>query len=171
MSKNMPISTFVQGLLPQITMSEGIRDKWYKDTEGVDTVGIGFTKPIFEGLEDDDYRTMLGIFVFRILRQIIKEFKWFERMPDLIRAVVFEMCYQLGVKGFKQFKKTINHLKNKQWKEASIEMLDSKWAKEQTPERAKRLSDMVAQQGKPLVYQTGGKIIDVTGRTLFDTNA
>jgi len=171
MSKNMPISRFAQGLIPQITMAEGIRNKWYKDTEGVDTVGIGFTKPIFENLEDDDYRTMLGIFVFRLLRQVIMEFKWFERMPDLIRAVVFDMCYQMGVHGFKKFKKTINHLKNKQWEEASIEMLNSKWAKEQTPKRALRLSQMVAKQGKPLIHQTGGKIIDESGRILFDSNA
>ena len=63
-------------------------------------------------------------------------------MPPNIKDVVIEMCYQLGVGGFSKFKKTISYLQNKQFKDASEEMLDSLWAK-QTPNRAKSLSDIV----------------------------
>ena len=63
-------------------------------------------------------------------------------MPQEIKDVVMEMCYQLGVTGVSKFKKTIAYLQNKQWEEASIEMLDSLWAR-QTPNRAKELSDRV----------------------------
>ena len=56
--------------------------------------------------------------------------------------VVTEMCYQLGVGGFSKFKKTISYLQNKQFNDASEEMLDSLWAK-QTPNRAKELSKRV----------------------------
>ena len=52
------------------------------------------------------------------------------------------MCYQLGVTGVSKFKKTIAYLQNKQWEEASVEMLDSLWAR-QTPNRAKELSNRV----------------------------
>ena len=44
--------------------------------------------------------------------------------------------------GFSRFKKTIAYLQNKQFKEASVEMLDSRWA-DQTPNRAKELSNRV----------------------------
>ena len=53
------------------------------------------------------------------------------------------MCYQLGLKGFSKFKKTIYLLETEQYDEASVEMLDSLWAK-QTPNRAKELSEVVA---------------------------
>ena len=40
-------------------------------------------------------------------------------------------------------KKTFDYVKMKKFKEASIEMLDSRWYK-QTPNRAKHLSDLMA---------------------------
>ena len=63
-------------------------------------------------------------------------------MPKTIQNVVIEMCYQLGVTGFSKFVKTITYLKDKDFKSASVEMLDSKWAK-QTPNRAKEMSEIV----------------------------
>ena len=51
-----------------------------------------------------------------------------------------DRCYQLGLTGFSKFKKTIYLLETEQYDEASIEMLDSLWAK-QTPNRAKELSE------------------------------
>ena len=53
------------------------------------------------------------------------------------------MCYQLGLRGFSKFKKTIYYLETEQYDEASIEMLDSLWAK-QTPGRAKELSKYIS---------------------------
>ena len=51
------------------------------------------------------------------------------------------LSYQLGVSGFNKFKKTIFLLAHKDYKGASTEMLDSKWARVDTPARAKELSD------------------------------
>ena len=53
------------------------------------------------------------------------------------------MCYQIGVSGFNKFKKTIYYLETEQYEEASLEMLDSLWAK-QTPNRAKELSKQIS---------------------------
>ena len=53
------------------------------------------------------------------------------------------MCYQLGIRGFSKFKKTIYYLETGQYEEASVEMLDSLWAK-QTKGRAKELSNIIA---------------------------
>lgn len=166
------ISQFLQHLISTIIASEGIVDHWYKDTEGIDTIGVGWTKHAFEGLSDDAYRVITGILVREKLVSIINKLKWYERMPDEVRAVVFEMIYQMGMTGFLKFKKTINYLKNKNWLLASQEMLDSKWAREQTPERAKRLSKIIAEVDKPKtkkIHRTN-KIIDTSGRTLYDPN-
>ena len=51
------------------------------------------------------------------------------------------MAYQLGPTEFSKFKKTIFLLAHKDYKAASTEMLDSKWARDDTPSRAKELSD------------------------------
>ena len=57
------ISQFLQHLIATLIASEGIVDHWYKDTEGVDTIGVGWTKHAFEGLSDDAYRLITGILI------------------------------------------------------------------------------------------------------------
>jgi lysozyme len=49
------------------------------------------------------------------------------------------MAYQLGVNGLLGFKKTLRYMSQKDWEKASVEMLDSRWAK-QTQKRAEELS-------------------------------
>jgi len=53
------------------------------------------------------------------------------------------MVYQMGAKDFSEFVLTIGHFENRRWVKAADEMLKSRWYREQTPERAKRLSEMV----------------------------
>lgn len=163
---NVPIGQLIATISANLVTAEGIVNHWYKCTSGVDTIGIGFTKDAFVDLDDDDYRLMLGIIIRRRLIQVARQFPWFEEMPSNIQGVVFEMCYQMGIEGFSQFKTTIKHLRKRRWLDASKTMLQSKWAREQTPERAKRLSDIVANEGKPKIIRTGGKIIDVNGRII-----
>ena len=105
----MRIEQLIQRLATDITVDEGIRDQWYKDTEGFETIGIGFTKNAFVGLSDDAYRIMLGVIIRERLIDLhsMKEFKWFERMPMTIQAVLFNMAYQMGIQGLLKFKKTL----------------------------------------------------------------
>ena len=62
---------------------------------------------------------------------------------DNAKEVLCEMIYQMGFSGVSKFKNMIKALQNRDYKLASIEMLDSRWAK-QTPNRAKELSDHMA---------------------------
>ena len=55
-----------------------------------------------------------------------------------------DRAYQLGPSAFGKFKKTIYLLAHKDYRGASVEMLDSKWARDDTPRRAKELSDRLA---------------------------
>ena len=43
---------------------------------------------------------------------------------------------------FSKFRKTLSYLKRHEWEEASVEMLDSRWAR-QTPNRAVELSNII----------------------------
>ena len=129
-------------LLKRIKHHEGFRSKVYQCTEGYDTIGYGFAIKDLEIDEDIAEQILLRKLEDLMLR-VNKTFPWWSKSPDVIRDVVMEMCYQLGVRGFSKFKKTIDHLENKRYGKASAEMLDSKWGRVQTPKRALELSNMI----------------------------
>ena len=64
-------------------------------------------------------------------------------ISDTAKEILCEMIFQMGFAGVSKFKNMIKALQNHDYKQASIEMLDSRWAK-QTPNRAKELSDHMA---------------------------
>ena len=70
----------------------------------------------------------------------------FGDLPEDCQIVVIDCCYQLGVSGFFAFKKTLGHIKKMDYMNASIELMDSKYAR-QTPERAERNRDLLIQCG------------------------
>jgi len=170
----MEIGKLVQRLAIEIAVDEGLRDYWYIDTEGHETIGIGFTKNAFVGLSEDAYRIILmTIIQERLIRMhTMKEFKWFPKLPMTAQAVVFNMVYQMGIVGFLKFKKTINHLKHKRWELASKEMLKSKWAR-QTPKRAQKMSEWIASCAKAQfdeIIKPKRQITDKRGNMLFDAD-
>ena len=74
--------------------------------------------------------------------QLSRALDYFYLLPYEVKKVLFEMSYQLGVNGLLKFENTLNYIKQKDYENASIEMLDSLWAK-QTPNRAKELSNLM----------------------------
>ena len=128
-------------LIDSIKQHEGYVGVVYKDSLGIDTIGYGFAIKDLE-LDKDICDIILERKLHALIDRVNKKFKWYKYMPPTIQDVIVEMCYQLGVYGFSCFKKTIAYLQDKQWKEASVEMLDSRWA-EQTPNRAREMSDIV----------------------------
>ena len=128
-------------LIDSIKKHEGYVGIVYKDSLGIDTIGYGFAIKDLE-LDKDICDIILERKLHNLEDSVNFKFSWFMYMPQEIKDVVLEMCYQLGVNGFSKFKKTISYLQDRQFEEASVEMLDSLWAK-QTPNRAKELSDRV----------------------------
>ena len=128
-------------LLAAVKLSEGFRDKVYKCTEGYDTIGYGFA--IKDLVMDEDIAEMI---LRRKLDSLIdradKKFPFLKDLPVAARDVIYEMCYQMGISGVSKFRKTLAYLENQEFRMASKEMLDSRWAR-QTPNRAKKLSDII----------------------------
>jgi lysozyme len=54
------------------------------------------------------------------------------------------MTFQLGVSGVMAFKRLLAALERGDWPAAAAEMLDSKWAKEDSPARARRMAAAMA---------------------------
>ncbi len=128
-------------LIKQIKEHEGFRSSVYQCTEGYDTIGYGFAIKDLK-LDEDIAELILIRKLGELQDRISHTFGWFYNSPDVVKDVVTNMCYQLGISGFSKFKKTIYLIETEQYEEASVEMLDSLWAK-QTPNRAKELSEEI----------------------------
>ena len=120
-------------LIEEIKQEEGFSGTVYKCTEGFDTVGYGSRMPITkeeaELLLEHRLKAMKDQLTSYLYDLDIKPEAW---------DILFNMAYQLGVNGVLKFKKMIEALRVKNYKEASKQGLDSLWAK-QTPQRANRL--------------------------------
>jgi len=122
-----------------IKQHEGCRLNPYMDTLGVLTVGYGrnLEKPITQACAD----RMLQEDMATVYADCLK-FDWYEGLSEVRQAVIENMMYNLGYPRFSKFKKTINYISEGDFKSASDEMLDSRWAK-QVGNRANQLSQMM----------------------------
>ena len=131
----------LQDIVEDIKRHEGFRSTVYKCSEEFDTIGYGFAIKDLE-IDKDIADLILMRKLHKLLERITIAFPWFKDVHNDVKSVVVNMCYQLGITGFSKFKKTIYYLETEQYEEASIEMLNSLWAK-QTPSRAKELSEEI----------------------------
>lgn len=133
------MSKELKNIVIDIKKHEGFKPKVYQCTEGYDTIGYGFA--IKDLVLDEDTATFILMKkLHKLLERINIAFPWFATIDNTAKGVVVNMCYQLGLRGFSKFKKTIYLLETEQYEDASIEMLNSLWAK-QTYNRAKELSE------------------------------
>ena len=65
-----------------------------------------------------------------------------DKLPTPVTGVLVEMLFQIGKLRFNKFKKMIGAIKNKNYKKASKEMINSKWYI-QTPKRVRKLSNIM----------------------------
>jgi len=129
-------------LLQSIKAEEGFVGTVYDDHLGKPTIGYGFL--IRDLWMDEDIASMiLDRYLEKLQLEVNRRHPWVVEAPADLRDVVYNMCFQLGVGGFSKFKKAIKNMIDSNYEEAANEMLDSLWAKKQTPERAKRMSDIV----------------------------
>jgi lysozyme len=131
----------MKDIIEQLKIHEGYKSKVYKCTAGVDTIGVGFAIKDLE-LSEEVCDLILQEKLEVLEERFEKKFDWFKTSPIEVRNVMLNMAYQLGFRGFCKFKKTIAYLEDAEWEKASVEMLDSKWAK-QTPNRARELSEII----------------------------
>ena len=118
---------------------EGFKDRPYRDTVGVLTIGYGWN------LESDPMAREAAEIQMRMKLEslealLLSKFDWYPNLSQTRKDVILNMCYNLGIDGFSQFRNTIWLIQNSRFDEAGEEMLKSKWAK-QVGNRAIFLSD------------------------------
>ena len=136
-----------ESLKERIKLHEGYRLEPYTDTLGYLTGGVGHrimpnekvptTKEGWMTLFNKDFQS-----AWKFMERFCEENN-LRAISDDAKEVLCEMIYQMGFSGVSKFKNMIKALQNRNYKLASTEMLDSRWAK-QTPNRAKELSDHMA---------------------------
>ena len=137
-------------LKEEIKLHEGFRDMIYRDSLSKKTIGYGhlivhedkfvegkaYPKEELEALFDKDFEK--GWVLMERFCSVNNL-----NVSEKAQEVLCEMIFQMGYSGVGKFKNMIKALQNNDTKTASIEMLDSRWAK-QTPNRAKALSDKMS---------------------------
>lgn len=121
---------------------EGFRSKPYRDTVGKLTIGFGRNLED-KGISYEEALFLLGNDITECeddLKVIFGE-QW-KDLPVPIQAVLIDMRYNLGPRGFRSFRKMIQAVKEGRWRGMINEMYDSKWAK-QVPARVQDLINVI----------------------------
>lgn len=134
---------------------EGFREKKYKCTEGKWTIGYGhnleareFTPEEKKAIGDWE-KGITKNAAYMILRNDInicleklKTFGFWYYLDEERQYALLDMCFQLGFQGLSKFKKMLEAIRVKDYKEAEKQCLDSQYAR-QTPKRAQRIAKLL----------------------------
>ena len=131
----------IDRLITQLKIHEGVHSKVYLDTEGIETIGVG-RNLVDRGLSDDEIELMLANDIRDFQEEVESAFLWWSDMDDVRQRVVVDMAFNMGLGSLSKFVNTLAHIENGRYEDASVEMLDSKWAR-QVGDRANVLSDMM----------------------------
>jgi lysozyme len=149
-----------QDLIDKLIVSEGLRLQVYKDTLGIDTIGIGrnledrgITK---EELADLDIPTIEHVYEYGITEadavylatndvqiveeELVRAHPCVDRLDSVRQLILIDMAFNMGVPRLCKFKKMWAAVECGDYPTAAKEMLDSRWAK-QVKGRATKLAN------------------------------
>ena len=108
----------------------------YSDHLGYLTIGVGrlIDQRRGGGITQEESRYLLRNDIRKRIRQCEQRFEWWDAIDDVRQGVVLCMAFQLGVNGVANFRRMCAALRICDYITASIEMMDSGWAR-QTPAR------------------------------------
>lgn len=117
-----------------VTKYEGLRLKPYRDTVGKLTIGVGRNIEDI-GVSMPEAMFMLSNDLARVQQECLDNFTWLKSLNQARQDVICSMVFNMGLRGFNEFKELVAALKNQDYEKAAEEMLNSKWST-QVPARA-----------------------------------
>ena len=135
-------------LIDKLVVSEGLRLQVYKDTLGIDTIGIGrnledrgITKEeldwmdipnidvVYEmGITEADAVYLATNDVQIVEEELVRAHPCVEELDAVRQLVLVDMAFNMGVPRLSKFKKMWNAVHENKFDVAAKEMLDSRWA-------------------------------------------
>ena len=146
--------------LDKLIAHEGMVLKVYQDTLGIDTIGIGRNlkdrgiskeeldymdipnmDTVYEhGITEADARYLALNDIKIVENELCKVHECVENLDAVRQLILMDMAFNMGVPRLCKFKKMWNAIHEGNFEAASLEMMDSRWAR-QVGNRAKKLSD------------------------------
>lgn len=129
----------MEEIIRRVKIFEGYRSRPYLCPAGKWTVGYGYNfqdrgfktdilvKILKNGFSEELAEELLIRDLKECIRTIEKIFPFYLKLNDPRRAVVTDMVYQLGLGGFRQFRRMIEALEKNDFEKAAYEMTDSLW--------------------------------------------
>ncbi|MDR0666856.1 MAG: glycoside hydrolase family protein [Campylobacteraceae bacterium] len=137
-------------LIKMIKRHEGLRLNSYICPNGYPTIGYGTKLPLsdFEKtnvknenkITEQEAEFLLKNRLQRAIADINDKKPFIKNFSKNRKRVIYDMAYQLGVNGLLNFKRMWAALEKSEFKDAAYEMINSKWAKTDSPKRAEELA-------------------------------
>lgn len=116
-------------MITLIKRDEGYRESVYIDSVGVPTLGWGHALHVNSFVPPEVCELFFEHDFKRIVYQAERFFKKYELSLNSVRQfVIINMMFNMGYNGVTKFKNMIAALQERDYEEAAVQMLDSKWA-------------------------------------------
>lgn len=142
------MSDLLPALEPQLVLHEGLRLRIYKDTEGYDTLGVGYNVSA-RGIEDfervigrkiivrpgvdlitrQEALTVLRADLLRVIDAVRVHFPYYTQLDLVRQCVVVDMAFNMGFRAL-GFKQCIDAIQRRDWSRAARELYNSKWSRQ-----------------------------------------
>ena len=128
-------------LMKELGRDEGCRTQMYKDSLGIETIGIG------HNLRDRPVSMRAVAVIFEddlgdVEKDLDTYLSWWRELSEERQRVLANMCFNMGITRLLQFKNTLTSIQTGDYKAAARGMLSSLWAR-QVGVRAIRLAKMM----------------------------
>lgn len=137
----------------RLIMHEGMKLMPYRCTAGKLTIGVGRNlddNPLsneerlalgdyMHGITENGAKMLLRNDIARCYNEVKRLIKNFEELSCDRQYALVDMCFQLGIKGLKKFKRMLLDIEKNNFYMAAFECIASDYAK-QTPKRAKKIA-------------------------------
>ena len=131
-------------LIEMLMKHEGVETHAYKDTVGKLTIGVGrnidpagglglSTKEIIYLLQND---------VDRVEQELVNSIPWVEHIEWERMDALVNICFNLGLPRFLEFKKALAAAEDQNWELCADEFMDSRWSS-QVGQRAVELTTLL----------------------------
>lgn len=128
-------------MIDRIKKHEGLRLKPYRCTAGKLTIGYGRNLED-NGITEEEAHFLLMNDLEKSWDECCKAFSWISQMDKIRQGVIVELCFNMGLGRLKGFKKMLAACERGDYEIASVEMLNSLWAR-QVGQRAKTLANIM----------------------------
>jgi len=128
-------------LVEELKRDEGVVLTLYKCSANKNTIGVGRNVDD-RGITEDESDYLLSNDIDICIKELESTFSWYKNLSDARQRVCINMCFNLGLSRLMGFKKFLAAMEVADWKEAGVQMLDSKWSR-QVGARSTRLRDLL----------------------------